>query len=79
MRYREKTTVCVDLFDPDEETFKRALTFINAGEMIRCVTAFDGREKEKAVIFDYTPRDYPYTGDEYQSWLKAKALAQKTN
>lgn len=79
MRYREKTTVCVDLLDPDEETFKRALDFINAGEMIRCVTIVDGQEKERAVIFGFTPREHPYTGDEYQAWLVAKALAQKSN
>jgi len=79
MRYKDKTTVCVDLLDPSEEAFKRALNFINAGEMIRCVTVVNGQEKEKAIIFDYAPRDHPYTGDEYQSWIKAKSLAQKAN
>lgn len=79
MRYRDKTAVCVDLLDPDEETFKRALYFINAGDMIRCVTVVDGREMEKAVMFHYTPREHPYTGEEYQAWIHARTRAQKAN
>jgi hypothetical protein len=75
MRYREKTNVCIDLLDPNEETFKRALDFITAGEMIRCVTVVNGQEKERAVIFQYTPRDHPYTSEEYHAWLAAKRLA----
>lgn len=80
MRYADKVNVCVDLLDPDEETFKRAMSFINEGEMIRCLIDHNGKQKEKACVYGFAPRDEPQgMHDAWLAWLKCKELTLKNS
>lgn len=69
-----KPKVCVDLFDPDEETFKGAIAFLDKGEMLRCTFEHNGKPYERAVIFGQKP-SFKHYEIEWQAWQNAKARA----